>query len=132
MRLPNELPGSVTLKMLRFFGLMVIFCASLRTLARFPWQVLWACAASWIVARPLVEQSLTGRRSISTTFEPPTLNFQKLRLVESQWAFARCSTHRYSVKVLPSVLFIFVDEKSVRSRRDKLSCLKPSPTKLSS
>src|SRR5215831_8700163 len=124
MRLPNELPGSVTLKMLRFFGLMVIFCALLRTLARFPWQVLWACAASWIVARPLVEQSLTDRRSISTTFEPPTLNFQKLRPVESQWAFARCSTHRYSVKVLPSVLFIFVDERFALFPSGRSSCSK--------
>src|SRR5215831_5485192 len=76
---------------------------------------MWArVAASWIVARPLVKQSLTGRRSISTIFEPLTLNFRKLRPVESQWAFARCSTRRYSVKVLPSVLFIFADERSVR------------------
>src|SRR5262245_24008250 len=129
MELPSELRDSVTPKMLRSFALMVTSCVLLRTSAPFPRQVLWAWAASWIVARPLVEQSLTGRRSISTTFEPPTLNFRKLRLVESQWAFARCSTHRYSGKVLPSVLFIFADEKSARFPTGTSSCLKPSLTK---
>ena len=104
----------------------------LRLVAHFgpiPMQVMWAKAASWIVARPLVEQSLTGRRSMSTTFEPPKLNFRKLRRVESQRASVRCSPHRYSAKALPSVLFIFVDEKSVLSQTGKSNCLKPSLTR---
>ena len=94
--------------------------------------MLWARAASLIVAHPLVEQSLIARRYMSMIFEPPTLNFRVPRPVESQWASVQCSTHRYSAKVLPSALFISADEKSVHSQTSKSSCLKPSPTRLSS
>ena len=51
-------------KMLPSFALMVIFCVLLRTSARFLWQMLWARASSLIATRPLVERSLTGRRSM--------------------------------------------------------------------
>src|SRR5262249_58127313 len=67
---------------------------------------------------------------MSMTFKQPRLNFQVP--VEQHWVFARYSRLRCFAKVWPSVLFIFVDEKSVLLQRDKLSCLKPSPTKLSS
>src|SRR4029450_11749456 len=43
-------------------------------------------ASSWFGAPPRVEKSLPGNRSISTPFEPLTLNFRKLKPVESQWA----------------------------------------------
>src|SRR5262249_21680784 len=114
MRLPNELPGSVTLKMLRFFGLMVIFCVLLRTLARFPWQMLWVRALSLIATRPRVERLPTGRRSTSMTFEQLKLNFLVPRPAESQWAFARYSPHRYSVKGLPLAPFISAGERFAR------------------
>src|SRR5262245_40434572 len=119
MGLPNERRDSVTRKMLQSFASMVISCVLLRTSARFPWQVLWAEAASWIVAHPLVEQSLIDRRYTSTIFELPTLNFRNPRPVESQWVSVQCSTHRYSAKALPSALFMFVDEKSVLSQTGK-------------
>ena len=43
--------------------------------------------------------------------------------MESQWAFVRCSSHRYSVKVSPSEPFIFADEKFVRSPTGKSNLL---------
>src|SRR5262245_62735939 len=91
--------------MLPSFASMAIFCVLLRTLARFPWQMLWGRAASLIATRPRVERLPTGRRSTSLTFEQPKLNFLVPRPAESQWAFARCSRRRYYVKVLPADLF---------------------------
>ena len=49
--------------------------------------------ASSIVAKlPRVERLSTARRSMSMIFQQPKLNFRVPRPLESQWAFARCST----------------------------------------
>ena len=100
-----------------------------RTLDRSPRQLLWARAASSIVARPSVEQSSTGRRSMSMTFKQPKLNFPAADSRNSNRHSHGARRHHYSAKVLPLVLFISADERSVLSRTGKSNCSKPSPTR---
>ena len=74
MRLPSELQDCVTQKMQPSFASMAIFTASPPTLDRSPWRLLWR-PLSLIAEELLVERLSTAKRSTSTTFRPPKLNF---------------------------------------------------------
>jgi hypothetical protein len=95
------------------------------TLDRFPPGALWP--PSLIAEGLLVERLWTAKRSTSTTFRPPQLNFRVP--LEWHWVFAQYSRRHYFTEAWPSALLQFADERSVRSRTGKSSCSKSLRTK---
>ena len=101
------------------------FSASPPTLDRSPWRH----SGSRVIDRggSLVERLSTAKRSTSMTFGPPKLNFRVQARGIAMGLRTVLATPLLYVKVWPSVLFIFADERSVLSRTGKSSCSKPSP-----